>query len=209
MQANLIESLKQDLDKVLAEHQQLLAEFNGLRQCLCLPVSNVHPMDMNGASLNLPDGEGSMETNDMPLTHATMHHLGQDIFHPVDRDPEMLMVHETTDSRQVHFECDEPQVPSSQAQSISSIQGIVEAGAVFEPSNSCGAPTALDTSMLQSNNLQQDLEIVVPTTMEYFDPSTLQVYGNDHWNQHETLNARKMFNIGYSGGQHPSIISNG
>lgn len=208
-QANLIESLKQDLDKVLAEHQKLVTEFHNFRQCSSLPASSEHPTVATGLSLHPPDNEGSIETNKIVFQSTAIDHQRQDIFYPHKRDSLILAAHEPAYGRPFDVEGIEQQVPLFQGQSIHDSNEIANFSNTFEVSSTFSAPPALNASIIQSSDLNPGLQ-VANTPMGFSDPPTLQMYGNNHhWNQDQHLNGCEMFNISYSGAPHSSLISNG
>jgi hypothetical protein len=209
-QAALIESLRNDLEKVLADHQQLLTEFNAFRECLNIPSTSVQASTAIASPQILSGYEQSMETNKVPVLHATnetMYCQGQ-TSHDVDGGSSSILTAPAfLDGQPFQYRAFEPQVVSSTDQPFNNSNACMGVMNVSDASHAFEILTVTDAS--QSNNLVPGLEIEISPGPEVLDAFAFPTYADGYWDHNPQTSTCTNYSAGFGGAPPSMIISNG
>jgi hypothetical protein len=209
-QAALIESLRNELEKVLAEHQQLSTEFNAFRECLNIPSTSVQASTAV-ASTHISSGyEQSTETNKVPVLHATsetMYCQGQ-TSHDVDGgSSSILTAHAFLDNQPFQYRAFGSQEVSSTDQPFINLNACMGVMNVSDASQAFEISRVTDPS--QSNSLVPGLEIEIPPGPEILDAFAFPAYADGYWAHNPQTSTCTNYNAGFGGAPPSMIISNG
>ena len=205
-QATLIETLRNDMDRVLAEHQKLLDEFNAFREAMNSQTTHAE-MPMENAHLDhLPGSGPPANISALPQTPAAalygalhtnrggewiLETLGSMVNEPFH--PEGIGLHMSPTEEQ-------NTIPTNISMDAPTV---LQAPLVFDTASSLGPQG------LVSDGFPEGLQIPQSETMGYFDASRFQMSDNNNWTQNPQMNTFEIFNIDPGGTMYPSIITHG
>lgn len=182
-QLALIESLRQDLDKVLAEHQQLLAEANVYRQYLDFSSTGNQAI-IAGSQYFPPIREQSMLLSKMPLAHPAhgpAPSLGQDSNGAEGEAFPIFSDTIPTESQAFQLEGSMQQLSSSLERTYTGGDVPVDCAGAFEAAHALNASAKLTDVGALTEDISEGLCMEGLPATGLLDAFDVPIYSDGYW----------------------------
>ena len=205
-QAALIESLRIDVDRVLAEHRTLLNEFNAFREAINSQSTHADSSVVNAHSDNIPASGPPAHTSALPPTQAASSYGAPYI----NRGDEWIMdTHDAMASEAFHRGGVDLQVSPAEQQNGNPTNSSLNASTILQGPLVFDTASSLSFQGVNSGGFPEGLQITQSPTMGYFDAFRFQMSDNGNWSQNPQMNTFEIFNIDQGGTTYPSTMTHG